>query len=146
MFLPNQKCFSQTGSAPKLLTPNRKCTKSASAEPEVHQMCFFHQLSVRPRNFLSTFRAAVGPYIKLFQLSLRPGTICKLQSTFCEAVGPSLMLFQLLLQPANFCQLSVYPCDLPSISARQHDLSSICMNFPCVRGKFSQFSVSVGPS
>ena len=139
-------CLRQTGDAPKVLPLNRKCTKSASAEPEVHQMCVCHQLSVHPRNFPSTFRAAMGLYIKLFQLSLRPGTICKLPSTFCAAVRPSLMLFQLFLQPANFCQLSVYPCDLPSISARQHDLSSIYMNLPCVCGKFSQFSVSVGPS
>ena len=103
---PNRKCFCQTGStfpilevhlnclrqtgnASKVLPLNRKCTKCASAEPEVPQMCFCHQLSVRPWNFSSTFRAAMGLYIKLFQLSLRPGTICKLPSTFCAAAGPS---------------------------------------------------------
>ena len=36
VFPPNRKYFSHTGSAPKLLTPNRRCTKSASAELEVH--------------------------------------------------------------------------------------------------------------
>ena len=37
---PNQKCFHQTGSAPKLLPLNRKGTKSAFAKAKVYPKCF----------------------------------------------------------------------------------------------------------
>ena len=103
-----------------------------------------HQLSVHPRDHLSTFRASVGPFVNKRQISVLPqdlpstfrvstgpsvnfpsghGTFCQLLKTFLASVGPSV----------SFHQLSVHPWDLPLTF---HASTGFSVNFPCGCGSF----------
>ena len=103
-------------------------TFRAAAGPSVN----FSQLSVRPWDLLSAFRAYERPSANFLcvrgifhQLFVQPRDI---PSTFCAAAGPTI----------NFSQLSMPPLGLRSTFRAAAGLS---VNFLCFRRAFHQLSV-----
>ena len=90
----------------------------------------FCLLSVHPNYHPLTFRASAGPSVNFL---CGRGTFRQLQSTFrvasgppstfCAAAGLSITFRAFEGPSVNFCQLSLH----------QRDLSSIFMNFMCIR-------------